>query len=147
MAIRLFEPLELRGVALQNRIVFEPMTQFSAKDGVAGDWHLMHLGQFAVSGAALVFTESTYVAPEARNAPECLSLYSYEQEMALARIVGFFHRHSPAKFGVELCHGGRKASSRPNRVGGGPLSVGEGGYETGGWTRWAAILWTCPAAA
>ena len=78
MAIRLFEPLELRGVALQNRIVFEPMTQFSSKDGVAGDWHLMHLGQFAVSGAALVFTESTYVAPEARNARECLSLYTYE---------------------------------------------------------------------
>ena len=130
MAIRLFEPLELRGVALQNRIVFEPMTQFSSKDGVAGDWHLMHLGQFAVSGAALVFTESTYVAPEARNARECLSLYTYEQEAALARIIGFFHRHSPAKFGVELCHGGRKASSRPNWVGGGPLSVSEGGYET-----------------
>ena len=61
MAIRLFEPLQLRGVELQNRIVVEPMTQFSANAGVAGDWHLMHLGQFAVSGAALVFTKSTYV--------------------------------------------------------------------------------------
>ncbi len=80
MAIRLFEPLELRGVTLENRIVVEPMTQFSAEAGVAGDWHLMHLGQFAVSGAAMVFTESTYVAAEARNAPECLSLYTYEQE-------------------------------------------------------------------
>jgi 2,4-dienoyl-CoA reductase-like NADH-dependent reductase (Old Yellow Enzyme family) len=130
MAIRLFEPLQLRGVELQNRIVVEPMTQFSANAGVAGDWHLMHLGQFAVSGAALVFTESTYVAPEARNAPECLSLYTYEQESALARIIGFFHRSSPAKFGVQLCHGGRKASSRPNWVGGGPLSISEGGYET-----------------
>jgi hypothetical protein len=67
MAIRLFEPLELRGVTLPNRIVVEPMTQFSAEAGVAGDWHLMHLGQFAVSGAAMVFTESTYVAAEARN--------------------------------------------------------------------------------
>jgi 2,4-dienoyl-CoA reductase-like NADH-dependent reductase (Old Yellow Enzyme family) len=63
MAIRLFEPLELRGVPLQNRIVVEPMTQFSAEAGVAG----VHLGQFAVSGAALVSTESTYVAA-ARNA-------------------------------------------------------------------------------
>ena len=130
MAIKLFEPLALRGVALQNRIVVEPMTQFSANAGVAGDWHLMHLGQFAVSGAALVFTESTYVAPEARNAPECLSLYTYEQEAALARIIGFFHRSSPAKFGVQLCHGGRKASSRPNWVGGGPLPISGGGYET-----------------
>lgn len=129
MAIKLFEPLELRGVTLQNRIVVEPMTQFSADAGVAGDWHLMHLGQFAVSGAALVFTESTYVAAEARNAPECLSLYTDEQEAALARIIGFFHRRSPAKFGVQLCHGGRKASSRPHWVGGGPLSISEGGYE------------------
>ena len=76
MAARLFEPIELRGVRLPNRIVVAPMTQFSADDGVAGDWHLMHLGQYAVSGAALVLTESTYVAAGARNAPSCLSLYS-----------------------------------------------------------------------
>ena len=129
MAIRLFEPLDLRGVTLQNRIVVEPMTQFSASAGVAGDWHLMHLGQFAVSGAALVFTESTYITAEARNAPESLSIYTDEQEAALARIIGFFHKHSPAKFGVQLCHGGRKASSRPHWVGGGPLPISEGGYE------------------
>src|SRR5271169_4377987 len=129
MAIRLFEPLQLRGVELQNRIVVEPMTQFSASAGVAGDWHLMHLGQFAVSGAALVFTESTYVTAEARNAPESLSIYTDEQEAALARIIAFFHTHTPAKFGIQLCHGGRKASSRPHWVGGGPLPVSEGGYQ------------------
>jgi 2,4-dienoyl-CoA reductase-like NADH-dependent reductase (Old Yellow Enzyme family) len=129
MAVRLFEPLTLRGTVLQNRIVVEPMTQFSAKAGVAGDWHLMHLGQFAVSGAALVFTESTYVTAEARNAPESLSIYTDEQEAAIARIISFFHTHSSTKFGVQLCHGGRKASSRPHWVGGGPLPIEEGGYE------------------
>ena len=74
----LFEPISLRELTLANRIVVEPMTQFSAHDGTPGDWHLMHLGQYAVSGAGLVFTESTYVTPEARNTPTCLSLYSDE---------------------------------------------------------------------
>ena len=90
MTAKLFEPIELRGLRLPNRIVVAPMTQFSADNGVAGDWHLMHLGQYAVSGAALVLTESTYVAAGARNAPSCLSLYSDEQEAAVARIARFF---------------------------------------------------------
>ena len=68
MISKLFEPINLRSLELSNRVVVAPMTQFSAPDGVAGDWHLMHLGQYAVSGASLVLTESTYVAPEARNA-------------------------------------------------------------------------------
>ena len=129
MAARLFEPIELRGVRLPNRIVVAPMTQFSADDGVAGDWHLMHLGQYAVSGAALVLTESTYVAAGARNAPSCLSLYSDEQETAIARIAQFFATHSDGCFGVQLCHAGRKASAREPWKGGGALSVAEGGYE------------------
>ncbi len=129
MAAKLFEPIELRGLRLPNRIVVAPMTQFSAADGVAGDWHLMHLGQYAVSGAALVLTESTYVAADARNAPSCLSLYSDEQEAALARIARFFTTHSDGHFGVQLCHAGRKASAREPWKGGGPLPVEEGGYE------------------
>lgn len=129
MAVRLFEPISLRGTTLTNRIIIEPMTQFSAKAGVAGDWHLMHLGQFAVSGAGAVFTESTYVTAEARNAPESLSIYNDEQEKGLARVIDFFHTHSQTKFGIQLCHGGRKASSRPHWVGGGPLPISEGGYE------------------
>ncbi len=129
MAAKLFEPIDLRGVRLPNRIVVAPMTQFSADDGVAGDWHLMHLGQYAVSGAALVLTESTYVAADARNAPSCLSLYSDEQEAAVARIAQFFNAHSDGYFGVQLCHGGRKASAREPWKGGGPLPVDEGGYE------------------
>ena len=129
MAAKLFEPIELRGLRLPNRIVVAPMTQFSADDGVAGDWHLMHLGQYAVSGAALVLTESTYVAACARNAPSCLSLYSDEQESAVARIARFFSAYGGGHFGVQLCHAGRKASAREPWKGGGPLPVDEGGYE------------------
>lgn len=110
MASYLFEPLALRSIRLSNRIVVAPMTQFSANDGVAGDWHPMHLGQYVVSGAAMVLTESTYVAANARNARSCLSLYSDEQEEAVGRIAGFFDAYGDAVFGVTL-------TSRPARPG------------------------------
>jgi 2,4-dienoyl-CoA reductase-like NADH-dependent reductase (Old Yellow Enzyme family) len=129
MAAKLFEPIDLRGVRLPNRIVVAPMTQFSANEGVAGDWHFMHLGQYAVSGVALVLTESTYVAAGARNARSCLSLYSDEQEAAIARIAQFYTDHSDGFFGIQLCHAGRKASAREPSKGGGPLPIDEGGYE------------------
>jgi NADPH2 dehydrogenase len=130
MGIRLFEPLDLRGLTLKNRIVVEPMTQFSAEDGVAVDWHLMHLGQFAVSGAAMVLSESCYVEAIARNHPDCLSIYTDEQEAAVARICRFYERHGAgAACGLQLCHGGRKASSRPHWEGGGRLDAKDGGYE------------------
>jgi len=130
MAIRLFEPLELRGLTLANRIVIEPMTQFSTADGVAGDWHIMHLGQFAVSGAAMVLSESCYVEAIARNHPNCLAIYSDEQEKAISRICGFFDTYGNAAFGLQLCHGGRKASSRPHWEGGGKLAKEDGGYDS-----------------
>lgn len=126
----LFKPLTLRGLTLENRIVVEPMTQFSANDGAGEDWHLMHLGQYAVSGAGLVFTESTYVAPDARNTPMCLSLYSDEQEAAIARIKRFYAAHGTARFGVQLCHAGRRASAREPWLGGGARPIAEGGYAT-----------------
>ena len=129
MTIRLFEPVTMRGLTLPNRIVVEPMTQFSADEGVAGDWHIMHLGQFAVSGAGMVFTESCYVEAIARNNPASLALYTDEQEAAIGRISKFFHENSAGAFGVQLCHGGRKASSRPHWLGGGKLGLDEGGYE------------------
>jgi 2,4-dienoyl-CoA reductase-like NADH-dependent reductase (Old Yellow Enzyme family) len=129
MTLRLFETLNLRGLTLPNRIVVEPMTQFSAEDGVAADWHIMHLGQYAVSGCGMVLSESCYVEAIARNNPACLSLYSDGQEEAIGRIASFYHRHGSTAFGVELCHGGRKASSKPHWEGGGKLTVEEGGYE------------------
>lgn len=117
----LFEPLEMRGLTLSNRIVVPPMTQYSAKEGVAGDWHLMHLGQLAVSGAAMVFTESTYVEPHARNHPNCLALYTDEQAKGIARVIDFIHENSAAKFCIQLCHAGRKAGHKPLWDGAGPL--------------------------
>lgn len=130
MSALLFQPVELRGLTLANRIVVEPMTQFSASDGAAGDWHLMHLGQYAVSGAGLVLTESTYVAPEARNTPMCLSLYNDEQEVVIGRIKRFFDAYGSARFGVQLCHAGRRASAKEPWLGGGPRLPDEGGYKT-----------------
>lgn len=130
MSVLLFAPLALRGLTLPNRIVVEPMTQFSTKDGTAGDWHLMHLGQYAVSGAGLVLTESTYVAPDARNTPMCLSLYTDEQEQAITRIKRFFDAYGTARFGVQLCHAGRRASAREPWLGGGPRAPADGGHET-----------------
>ena len=127
MSALLFEPLALRGLTLPNRIVVEPMTQFSASDGTVGDWHLMHLGQYAVSGAGLVFTESTYVAPDARNTPMCMSLYNDEQEQAITRIKRFYDAHGTVRFGVQLCHAGRRASAREPWLGGGPRPLAEGG--------------------
>ena len=129
MISKLFEPINLRSLELSNRVVVAPMTQFSAPDGIAGDWHLMHLGQYAVSGASLVLTESTYVAPEARNAKSCLSLYSDTQEAAIRRISNFFDGHSGGYLGVQLCHAGRKAAAREPYKGGGHLPIADGGYE------------------
>lgn len=129
MIPHLFRPLQLRDLQLPNRIVVEPMTQFSAEDGTAGDWHLMHLGQYAVSGAGLVMTESTYVAADARNTPMCLSLYNDAQEAAISRITKFFDAHGNARFGVQLCHAGRRASAKEPWLGGGPRAPHEGGYE------------------
>ena len=98
--MRLFQPITLRGLELENRIVVAPMTQFSADDGVAGDWHLMHLGKFAVGGAGLVLAESTYVTPEGRNSKACLSIYNEAQEHAVKRIADFFKQYGRAKFGI-----------------------------------------------
>jgi len=128
MTSRLFAPIELRGIVVPNRIVVAPMTQFSAPDGVAGDWHFVHLGQYALSGAGLILTESCYVAAEARNATSCLSIYSDEQEKAIGRIAGFIAEFGNGAFGVQLCHAGRKASARAPWEGGGPRPVSDGGY-------------------
>lgn len=129
MAAALFEPITLRGLTLPNRIVVAPMTQFSADDGCAGRWHLVHLGQFALSGVGLILTESCYIAPTARNARSCLSIYSDEQERAIGDIISFVHEFGNGAFGVQLCHAGRKASSKSPAEGGGPRPVSEGGYQ------------------
>ena len=106
---RLFTPLTLRDVTLRNRAVVSPMCQYSAHDGLANDWHLVHLGQFAAGGFGLVFTEATAVLPEGRITHGDLGLWSDAHVAPVKRIVDFLHAHG-AKSGVQLAHAGRKAS-------------------------------------
>lgn len=124
----LLSPLTLRGITLRNRIGVSPMCQYSSADGFADDWHLVHLGQFAVGGAALVLTEATAVLPEGRISPHDLGLWKDEHVDTLARI-GRFVRAQGAVFGSQLAHAGRKASTGRPWEGSKPVSV-----ESGGWT-------------
>ena len=112
MGAPLFSPLTLRGLTIPNRVVVGPMCQYSAVNGDASDWHLMHLGQYAKSGAGLVITESAHVEPIGRITHGCLGLYSDANEEALGRVVDFCHTHGTAKLGVQLSHAGRKGSTR-----------------------------------
>jgi NADPH2 dehydrogenase len=117
----LFTPFALRGATFPNRIVVAPMCQYSAVDGVPGDWHLVHLGQFAMGGPGLIVIEATGVSPEGRITPGCTGLWSDAQEAAFARVAAFCRSVGPAKLGVQLAHAGRKASTAAPWLGGGPL--------------------------
>jgi 2,4-dienoyl-CoA reductase-like NADH-dependent reductase (Old Yellow Enzyme family) len=108
-ASRLFTPLTLRGVTLRNRTVVSPMCQYSAIDGFANDWHFVHLGQFAMGGFGLVFTEATAVLPEGRITHGDLGLWSDAHVAPVKRIVDYLHAHG-AMAGMQLAHAGRKAS-------------------------------------
>ena len=108
----MFTPCKVRSVVLKNRVVVSPMAQYSAVDGVAGDFHLAHLGARALGGAALVFAEMTCVSAEGRITPGCAGLYKPEHVTAFRRIADFIHTHSDAKFGIQLGHAGPKASTR-----------------------------------
>ena len=91
----MFLPFELRGLTLANRVVVSPMAQYSAKDGMPDDWHLVHSARRAIGGAGLVFTEMTCVSPEGRITPGCTGLWNEAQRDAWRRIVEFVHAHSP----------------------------------------------------
>ena len=106
----LFSPFRLRGLDLPNRIVFGPMCQYAAGDGVAGDWHIAHLGNFSMSGAGLIIAEATAVEPKGRISNLCLGLYSDAGEAALKRVVTFCKEYGTARIGVQLAHAGRKGA-------------------------------------
>ncbi|RYP72123.1 hypothetical protein DL770_008016 [Monosporascus sp. CRB-9-2] len=106
----LFSPLKLNGMTLHNRIIVSPMCQYSAKDGYMTMWHHVHLGGFAVRGAGLVMTEVTSVSPEGRISPQDLGLWEDGQIEPLKEIVQFVHSQG-TKFGVQMGHAGRKAST------------------------------------
>jgi 2,4-dienoyl-CoA reductase-like NADH-dependent reductase (Old Yellow Enzyme family) len=103
---------------LPNRIVVGPMDQYSAVDGCAGDWHLMHYGRFAVAGAGLVMLESAAVERRGRITRGCLGLYSDDNQYALQKVVAFCRRHGSAKLGLQIAHAGRKSSTRIPTLGG-----------------------------
>lgn len=133
MTPALLSPLRLRELELPNRIVASPMCQYSAVDGCATDGHLVHLGQYAVSGVGLTIIEATHVERCGRITHGCLGLYSDENEAALVRVVDFYRRHGNTRLGVQLAHSGRKGSTRrPWEGRGEPLPAGEDPWPTVG---------------
>jgi 2,4-dienoyl-CoA reductase-like NADH-dependent reductase (Old Yellow Enzyme family) len=107
----LFSEVRIGPLRLANRIVIAPMCQFSAADGQAGDWHLIHLGNLALSGAGLLIVEATAVTPEGRITWADLGLWDDLTEAALARVIRAVRVHSGMSVGIQLSHAGRKASS------------------------------------
>lgn len=128
LPMHLFDPLQLRGITLRNRIAVSPMCEYSSEDGFAARWHFVHLGSRAVGGAALVFTEACAVAPEGRISPADLGIYRDEHVPKLREIVDFVHDHG-AVAGLQLAHAGFKASTAPPWEGGEPVSPSQGGWE------------------
>jgi 2,4-dienoyl-CoA reductase-like NADH-dependent reductase (Old Yellow Enzyme family) len=126
----LFSPIRLAELSLENRIVVSPMCQYSADNGSATDWHIMHLGQLALSGAGLLIIEASGVEPRGRITPSCLGLYSDDNERALARVLKAVRAHGRARIGIQLAHAGRKASVDVPWRGGKPLEPAAGAWPT-----------------
>lgn len=106
----LFDPITLRGTTFANRIWVSPMCQYSAPDGVVGDWHMAHLGGFATGGTGLIVAEATGIVPEGRISIGCPGLYTDEQIAAWKHINDFVHTQD-VKIGIQLAHAGRKAGT------------------------------------
>lgn len=123
----LFEPLTIKDITLRNRIGVSPMCQYSSTDGLATDWHLVHLGSRAVGGAAIVFTEAAAVNPEGRISGSDLGIYSDSHVEGLARITRFIEQNGSIS-GIQIAHAGRKSSTAPPWDGGKPVAQVEGGW-------------------
>ena len=123
----LFTPFRIGSLELANRIVIAPMCQYSAIDGSANDWHFIHLGHLALSGAGMLIVEATSVSAEARITPGDLGLYSDANEEGLARVLRAIRAWSPIKVAIQLAHAGRKASSRAPWDGGLQIPLSEAG--------------------
>ncbi len=127
---QLFSPYSIGKLTLQNRIVIAPMCQYSAENGVATDWHLMHLGQLAFSGAGLLIIEATAVEPAGRISPADLGLWSDEAEAALEKVLKAIRQYSTMPIAIQIAHAGRKASTHVPWQGGQQVSVESGGWST-----------------
>ena len=124
-AAKLFTPLRVGNLELTNRIVIAPMCQYSAADGCMTDWHLIHLGHLALSGAALLTIEATAVLPEGRITYADVGLWSDENETAIARTLESVRHWSEMPIAIQLAHAGRKASNEVPWKGGAQISPGE----------------------
>lgn len=125
----LFQPLTVKSVTLRNRIGVSPMCQYSSDDGVANDWHLVHLGSRAVGGAALVIAEATAVSPEGRISPGDAGIWAEKHIEPIARINRFMKQHGAVP-GIQLAHAGRKASASRPWEGDHHLAESAGGWPT-----------------
>jgi 2,4-dienoyl-CoA reductase-like NADH-dependent reductase (Old Yellow Enzyme family) len=125
----LFQPLTLRSVALRNRVGVSPMCQYSSEDGVATDWHFVHLGSRAVGGAGLVIAEATAVSPEGRISPGDAGIWAEKHIEPIARINRFLKQHGAVP-GIQIAHAGRKASASRPWEGNAHLPEAEGGWST-----------------
>ncbi len=125
---KLFSPLTLRGITFANRVWVSPMCQYSAVDGVATNWHDVHIGAFATGGTGLIMMEATGVSPEGRISTQCLGLWNDEQADRLKPIVKFSHQMD-TKIGIQLAHAGRKGSCLPPWSNHPMAGVDEGGWE------------------
>ena len=135
----LFTPFRVAGLDLRNRIVIAPMCQYSADEGRATDWHVIHLGHLALSGAALLTIEATAVTPEGRISARDLGLWSEETAAALGRTLESVRRWSDMPIAIQLAHAGRKASTRVPWEGGGQVPP----EQPGGWQTVAPSAWSC----
>lgn len=129
MESKLFSPLEIKSITLKNRIAISPMCQYSAVEGFANNWHLVHLGSRATGGAGLVIQEATSVSPEGRISPADLGLWSDEHIKKLKKITKFIIRQDAVP-GIQLAHAGRKASVSSPWYGNKKLERNQGGWET-----------------
>lgn len=125
---KLFTPLTIRGLEISNRAWVSPMCQYSATDGVVGEWHRIHIGALATGKPGLIVMEATGVVPEGRISIDCPGLWNDQQEQALKPLIAFAHSLN-VKMGIQLAHAGRKASMYGFRGGHKPLPIAEGGWQ------------------
>lgn len=127
----LFTPLQVGPLTLDNRIMIAPMCQYSAVEGNATDWHMIHLGHLALSGAGMLILEATAVSPQGRITPYDLGLYNDDNEAALARVLAAIRAYSPIRVAMQIAHAGRKASSQAPWDGGAQIRPDQpGGWQT-----------------
>jgi len=128
MGMHFYEPLQIRGLTLENRLFMAPMCQYSAPDGMVSDWHIRHYVERAIGGVSLVVVEATAVSPEGRISPGDLGIWNDAQQQGLARLVDAIHA-TGAKVALQLAHSGRKGSSYAPWLGKGSVPASEGGWD------------------